>query len=76
MGNIVTGSDKQTQMVLDSHALDHLPQLLMNPKANIQKEASWMLSNITAGQTGQIQAVIDAGLVPPIVNIMLKVSMT
>ena len=73
MGNIVTGNDQQTQAVLDSNALVLFPALLTHAKANIQKEAAWTISNITAGQSVQIQAVVDAGLLPPIVQIMLKV---
>ena len=38
------------------------------------QEAAWTISNITAGQPHQIQAVIDAGLVPGILDIMIKVS--
>ena len=37
------------------------------------QEAAWTLSNITAGQSAQIQSVIDTGLIPPIVEIMTKV---
>jgi len=38
------------------------------------KEAVWFLSNITAGNTIQVQAVIDAGLVPMIIHHLAKVS--
>ena len=41
---------------------------------NYLQEAAWTISNITAGQPHQIQAVIDAGLVPGILDIMIKVS--
>ena len=69
----MTGNDQQTQVVLDNRALAHFPALLTHPKSNIQKEAAWTISNITAGQTMQIQAVLDAGLIPPTIQIMLKV---
>lgn len=42
----------------------------MHPKEKINKEAVWFLSNITAGNEGQVQAVIDAGLVPLIINLL------
>ena len=32
------------------------------------------ISNITAGQQGQIQSVINANLLPPLINILIKVS--
>jgi hypothetical protein len=73
IGNIVTGSDQQTQTVIDCHALDHFQKLLTHSKSTIQKEAAWTISNITAGQPHQIQAVLDAGLIPPIINILSKV---
>uniref|UniRef100_H2MK33 Importin subunit alpha n=1 Tax=Oryzias latipes TaxID=8090 RepID=H2MK33_ORYLA len=47
IGNIVTGTDEQTQAVLDAGALFMFPKLLRHKKPNIQKEAAWTLSNIT-----------------------------
>lgn len=73
IGNIVTGTDEQTQAVLNAGALSMFPRLLCHKKANIQKEAAWTLSNITAGKDGQIQEVIDAGLVPYLVNTLVEV---
>ncbi|KAL1059694.1 hypothetical protein V6Z11_1Z015500 [Gossypium hirsutum] len=35
-----------------------------------QKEACWTISNITAGNKEQIQAVINAGLIGPLVNLL------
>jgi importin subunit alpha-2 len=46
---------------------------LKHPKINIQKEAAWTISNITAGNTSQIQQVIDKGLLQPILEILIKV---
>ena len=47
----------------------------MNPSfvVNSLQEAAWTVSNITAGQQHQIQAVIDANLIPAIINILAKV---
>lgn len=73
IGNIVTGTDEQTQAVLDAGALAMFPQLLRHNKANIQKEAVWTLSNITAGRDAQIQEVINAGLVPHMVDVLVRV---
>jgi len=38
------------------------------------QEAAWTISNITAGQPHQIQCVVDAGLIPGVVDIMIKVN--
>jgi len=45
-------------------------ELLRHQKVNIQKEAAWTISNITAGNAVQIQSVIDAELMPLIVDIL------
>lgn len=73
LGNIVTGTDEQTQCVLNAGALVMFPGLLRHHKPNIQKEAAWTLSNITAGKDTQIQEVIDAGLMPILVEVLQKV---
>ncbi|TKC40139.1 hypothetical protein EI555_010669 [Monodon monoceros] len=72
VGNIVTGTDEQTQVVLNCDALSHFPALLTHPKEKINKEAVWFLSNITAGNQQQVQAVIDANLVPMIIHLLDK----
>lgn len=71
VGNIVTGDDSQTQYVLDNNVLPCLHQLLtQNHKKSIKKEACWTISNITAGNKAQIQAVVEAGLVQPLVQLL------
>lgn len=49
--------------------------LLRHHKPNIQKEAAWTVSNITAGKDSQIQEVINAGLVPILVEVLQQVRM-
>lgn len=46
VGNIVSGSDDQTQAVLDSGLMNQMQTLLNSPKRMIRKEACWVLSNI------------------------------
>ncbi len=48
--------------------------LLRHHKPNIQEEAAWTVSNITAGKNTQIQEVINAGLVPILVEVLEQVS--
>jgi hypothetical protein len=36
------------------------------------KEAVWFLSNITAGTKAQVQAVIDANLIPQVIHLLAK----
>lgn len=47
-----------------------LRNLLVNDGMNYRKEVAWALSNITAGNQNQIQAVIDAGLLPPLIELI------
>lgn len=54
--------------VLNCDALSYFPTLLCHNKEKIRKEAVWFLSNITAGNQSQVQAVIDAGLLPKIID--------
>lgn len=43
---------------------------LVNGQESLRKEAAWAASNVTAGTEAQIQAFIDAGLLPPLVSIL------
>ncbi|XP_019169405.1 PREDICTED: importin subunit alpha-4-like isoform X2 [Ipomoea nil] len=71
VGNIVTGDDTQTQYVIDNQVLPRLYQLLtQNHKKSIKKEACWTISNITAGNRAQIQAVIEANIILPLVYLL------
>lgn len=55
LGNIVTGDDLQTQVVLNCGILSCLNLLLNSSKESVRKEACWTISNITAGNKTQIQ---------------------
>jgi len=61
VGNIVTGTDVQTQQMLfaSPDLMPSLNRLLSHTKKSIQKEACWTISNITAGTTTQIETVMD-----------------
>ena len=72
VGNISTGDELQTQIVIDCGALPCLLSMLSSVKKGTIKEACWTLSNITAGNSHQIQAVIDANIVPALINLLLK----
>jgi importin subunit alpha-6/7 len=43
---------------------------MSSTKEPIRKEACWTISNITAGNYQQIQSVIDANLIPPLINLL------
>jgi len=58
VGNIVTGDDVQTQVILNCGALPCLLHLMSSSKESIKKEACWTISNIAAGNRQQIQVCI------------------
>ncbi|RZC76780.1 hypothetical protein C5167_000924 [Papaver somniferum] len=71
VGNICTGNDMQTQIIMNHQLLPCLLNLLTkNHKESIKKEACWTISNITAGNTDQIQAVIAAEIIGPLVHLL------
>ena len=56
VGNIVSGTDKQTQAVIDADALPILKFLIFcEGTESIRREACWALSNITAGPEKQVR---------------------
>eukprot|EP00475_Leptophrys_vorax_P040702 TRINITY_DN7588_c0_g1_i2.p1 TRINITY_DN7588_c0_g1~~TRINITY_DN7588_c0_g1_i2.p1 ORF type:complete len:355 (-),score=84.73 TRINITY_DN7588_c0_g1_i2:122-1186(-) len=70
IGNVVTGDDLQTQLILNCNCLSGLKHLLENEKKGIRKEACWTISNITAGNRDQIQQVINARIFPILINLL------
>ena len=40
------------------------------PPLPLLQEACWTISNITAGTKEQIQSVVDAGIIPPLVHLL------
>eukprot|EP01155_Anaeramoeba_flamelloides_P009803 Anaeramoba_flamelloidesa2130_45.p1 GENE.a2130_45~~a2130_45.p1 ORF type:complete len:506 (+),score=86.84 a2130_45:62-1579(+) len=72
LGNIVTGTDDQTQEVLNCGVLPILFDLLIQGNPLNRKEVCWTLSNICAGSPEQIQAVIDQKFVPLVIEILKK----
>ncbi len=70
VGNIVSGDELQTQVMLNVSVLPCLLALLHSPRKGIKKEACWTISNITAGNALHIQAVMDAGIVPHLIDLL------
>ncbi|KAF1769953.1 hypothetical protein GCK72_001770 [Caenorhabditis remanei] len=70
LGNVATGNDSLTQSVIDLGCLKRLVPLMEKTKSSsITKECCWLISNIIAGTHAQIQSVLDAKLLPLIINI-------
>jgi len=71
-GNTGSGSSSTdyTEVILECNAVPRLKELVTHSNREIQKESCWTLSNIAAGTVDQIQAVIDSGAIPPLVDLV------
>ena len=58
VGNLIGGSDTQTQAAIDAGALGSLTPLLNHAKRNVRKEAVWAVSNVAAGTPTQIATLL------------------
>ena len=72
LGSLLTGSDIETQMVIEAGVVKALGALLRVSKSIPRKEAAWALSNIAAGTEHQIQALINEGLINNLVDLASK----
>lgn len=58
IGNLISGSDKCTQVAIDNGALRAIVPLFNNQKRTIRREACWAVSNIAAGTKEQISTMM------------------
>jgi len=56
-GNIISGSDSQTQALLDCGVIKCLKVLVESDNKTIRKEVFWTASNIAAGSEPQLQVI-------------------
>lgn len=73
LGNMATGNDDLTQKVIELGTLQEIGPLTERAKSQtIVKECCWLVSNVIAGTQPQIQAVLDAGILPLIIEVLLN----
>ena len=70
LGNLVSGTAKTTQAVVESGALDKFKLILNHPNRGVRKEICWIISNIAAGTQLQIEELIVSGYLPILDNII------
>ncbi|XP_049883840.1 importin subunit alpha-1-like [Pectinophora gossypiella] len=70
VGNMLTGSDVQTDRCIEAGCLPPLNQLLRCGKPALMKEAAWAISNVLAGTTHQIQAALDGGAAGHLLHVL------
>jgi importin subunit alpha-2 len=63
IGNITYGNEEQTQVVLKAKGLTVIKDVLKKPVKKIRKDACWVLSNIAAGPSSQVEALFAEGLI-------------
>ncbi|KAI4293013.1 importin subunit alpha-6/7 [Pancytospora philotis] len=72
LGNIVTGSDAATGVIVSGGFLSFLPTVFYNYETKklprLRKDICWLLSNVTAGTPEQVAYVIDAGFVALLID--------
>jgi len=69
VGNLVSGTEVITQLMLESSLLPCVRNLIQSPNSGIRKEACWTLSNIAAGTAYQIQEIINAEIFPIVLKL-------
>jgi hypothetical protein len=70
VGNVTTGSDEETQKVIECNGLPAMRQLLFSKNKALRKEGCWALSNIAAGSPVQLLALLSADVLTPIVALI------
>ncbi|KAF0412022.1 importin subunit alpha-1 [Gigaspora margarita] len=60
------------QEIIDNYAIPIFVQFLLSKNVDLRYEAAWILSNISTGSTEQIQAIINAGVLPIFTELLNK----
>eukprot|EP00300_Choanocystis_sp_HF-7_P004422 c13412_g1_i1.p1 GENE.c13412_g1_i1~~c13412_g1_i1.p1 ORF type:complete len:163 (+),score=24.84 c13412_g1_i1:361-849(+) len=70
VGNIATGDDQQTAVLLETGCLATLSSLLSHKRNSVVKEVCWCLSNITAGTSEQLSLVMKTNIIPQLISLL------
>jgi len=71
ISNITAGSQEQIQAVIDGNLIPTVIDVLQNSDFKTRKEAAWAISNATSGgRPEQIAAIVKAGCISPLCNIL------
>ncbi|KAK7075387.1 hypothetical protein SK128_027284, partial [Halocaridina rubra] len=68
--NIASGSNDETQEVVDSGAVKFLIDLLRSPDLSVQEQSLWAIGNITGDSAELRDYVVQAGLLEPLFNLL------
>ncbi|KAJ3429900.1 importin subunit alpha-4 [Anaeramoeba flamelloides] len=71
LGGIMSGTEKQIQVVIDSGFLqDYLTFFSEKQPMSVLKEACWAISNLTSGNPSQIEHLIQNGIMEHLLELM------
>ena len=73
IGNMMTGSDQQQLMILNSNLLISLSFVIEHKSFHIRSNAMWISSNILAGPPDNIQRCLETGLLSWILEVLLDI---
>ena len=71
-GCVATGSNDQTQLVINLGIIDKLLPLIKSPSNEIRKEVYWILSNIAVGTHRQINTLISHSIMSEAIKGLLE----
>ncbi|KAG8945760.1 Importin subunit alpha-4 [Tulasnella sp. 424] len=71
LGYLVSGDDNDTDVAINAGILPALSVALARGNQHTYEFACWTASNIAAGNQQQLQAVLDSGLLEPVVRILM-----
>ncbi|KAF2076196.1 hypothetical protein CYY_002496 [Polysphondylium violaceum] len=72
VGNLASGTDQQTQVILQLGALPIIRTLMSHNKPSIRKECFWILSNIAGGTPEHIQQLIYHDFFPHLLKVLVS----
>ena len=70
IGNLVSGDEQQTQLVIDCGLIPVLRTLLIDQRKSVRADACFVTSNLTAGSLYQVSLCIENGLVDQILDLL------
>ncbi|KIO18421.1 carbohydrate esterase family 4 protein [Tulasnella calospora MUT 4182] len=71
LGYVISGSDDETDVAVDAGLLPGLLVALESKSEALCQSALWNASNVAAGSHSQVYALLDSGLLKPIVRILM-----
>ncbi|KAI3380142.1 hypothetical protein SNEBB_008687, partial [Seison nebaliae] len=71
ISNITAGTESQIDAVLKTDIIGKVIDLMCTAEFRIQREAAWVITNIISGGTiFQIQQLLQANVLPPLINLL------